>query len=66
MIFDYLTAAKRVGISQDQLERLCVVIGAEFPSDEMMAELHILRAIQSIERGDTTIEAILNQNAPSG
>ena len=66
MIFDYLTAAKRVGISPDQLERLCAIILAEFPSDEMMAELHILRAIQSIERGDTTIEAILNQDAPSG
>jgi hypothetical protein len=66
VIFDYLTAAKRVGISPDQLERLCAIIRVEFPSDEMMAELHILRAIQSIERGDTTIEAILNQDAPSG
>jgi hypothetical protein len=29
----------------------------------MMAELHILRAILSAERGDTTLEEILRQRA---
>lgn len=61
MIFDYFTAAKRVGIPQDKLDRLCALVRAEFPSDEMMAELHILRAILSIERGDTTLEEVLSQ-----
>ena len=61
MIFDYLTAAKRAGIPADKLERLCALARAEFPSDEMMVELHILRAILAVERGDTTLEEILSQ-----
>lgn len=61
MIFDYLTAAKRAGIPQEKAHQLCGLFRAEFPSDEMMAELHILRAILSIERGDTTLEEILRQ-----
>ena len=65
MIFDYLTAAKRAGISQDKLERLCAQVGQEFPSDEMMAELHILRAILSVERGDATLDEILTQKVTS-
>jgi hypothetical protein len=43
------------------VHQLCGLSRAEFPSDEMMAELHILRAILSIERGDTTLEEILRQ-----
>lgn len=63
MIFDYLTAAKRAGIPADKLERLCAIVRAEFPSDEMMAELHILRAILAVERGDATLAEILSQEA---
>jgi hypothetical protein len=59
MVFDYLTAAKRVGIEPGNLERLAVLIRAEFPSDEMMFEIHVLRAILAVERGDTTLEEIL-------
>ena len=65
MIFDYLTAAQRAGIPQDKLERLCALVRAEFPSDELMAELHILRAILAIEHGDTTLDEILNQKTTS-
>lgn len=61
MIFDYEAAAKRAGISQDELEKLCTLFRTEFPGDEMMAELHVLRAISSIERGDTTLDEILSQ-----
>jgi len=63
MLFDYVAAAKRAGIPQDKLESLCALIRAEFPSDEMMAELHILRAILSVERGDATLDEILSQEA---
>ncbi|MFQ5897863.1 MAG: hypothetical protein ACE5JN_06405 [Candidatus Methylomirabilia bacterium] len=65
MIFDYLTAAKRAGIPQNKLERLCAHVRSEFPSDEMMAELHILRAILAVERGDTTLDEILSQEITS-
>jgi hypothetical protein len=65
VIFDYLTPAKRAGVPQDKLERLCALVRAEFPSDEMMAELHILRAILAVERGDTTLDEILSREITS-
>jgi hypothetical protein len=58
-MFDYSTAAKRVGISPEDLDRLAATFRAEFPSDEMMVELHILRAVLSVERGDATLEEVL-------
>lgn len=66
MIFDYVKAAKRVGIPDDALEALCASMRAEFPSDEMMAELHILRAILTVERGDASVEEILGEGAAPG
>ncbi len=62
MGFDYRGAARRVGIPEDKLARLCALVRAEFPNDEMMAELHLLRVVLSIERGDTTLDAILSQH----
>ena len=56
MIFDYLTAARRAGVSQDELERPCAVVRSEFPFDEMTAELHILRAILALADGYATLE----------
>lgn len=64
MLFDYVAAAERVGIPQDKLDRLCALVRAEFPDDEMMAELHILRAILAVERGDTTLEEVLSHPIP--
>lgn len=63
MVFDYVTAAERAGISAEDLARLAAMMRAEFPSDEMMAELHILRAILSVERGDITLAEILRPRA---
>jgi hypothetical protein len=65
MAFDYRGAARRVGIPEDKLARLCALIRAEFPNDEMMAELHLLRIVHSIERGDTTLEEVLSQHVAS-
>jgi hypothetical protein len=63
MVFDYVTAAKRVGISPEDLERLIALTRAEFPSDEMMVELHVLRAILAVERGDVTLREVLQSRA---
>ena len=63
MLFDYVAAARRAGIPQDKLDRLCALVRSEFSHDEMMAELHILRAILSVERGDASLEEILRQRA---
>jgi len=61
MTFDYTTAADRAGISREKLERLKALVRAEFPNDEMMADLHILRAALAVERGDVTLEQVLRQ-----
>lgn len=59
MIFDYTAAADRAGIPHDKLRRLAAIMRAEFPDDETMAELHILRAILAVERGEASLEEIL-------
>lgn len=61
MTFDYMPAASRAGINGEKLERLKALVRAEFPDDEMMADLHILRAVLAVERGDVTLEQILRQ-----
>ncbi len=63
MLFDCVAAARRVGIPGHKLERLVALARAEFPDDETMAELHILRAILAVERGDASVEEILRQEA---
>ena len=59
MFFDYQSPAKRAGISKGKLERLSCHIRDEFLYDDMMFELHMLRAIHAVERGDATIDEIL-------
>ena len=61
MLFDYKTAADRARIPRDKLERLAAIIRAEYPDDETMAELHILRAVLAVERGEASLEEILRQ-----
>ena len=63
MLFDYLSAARRAGIPPEKLDQLCALFQTEFPADDMMAELHILRAILSGERGDVALKDILRQQA---
>lgn len=61
MLFDYLSVARRARVSQEDLERLCTLMRAEFPGDQMMVELHVLRALLSVERGDITLQELLSQ-----
>lgn len=63
MMFDYADAAKRAGIPGDKLDCLLNLMRAEFPDDETMAELHVLRAVLSVERGEASLEEILRQGA---
>jgi hypothetical protein len=57
-------AAKRVGLSPERVEQIVRQFRAEFPGDEMMVELHTVRAILSIERGEVTLDEILRQEVP--
>jgi len=59
VVFDYVTAAERAGIAPEDLDRLIALTRLEFPGDEMMVELHVLRAVQAVERGDVTLPEVL-------
>ncbi len=59
MMFDYLNAARRIGLTDVQLDQLCNRMRSEFPNDDMMFELHVLRAIMAVESGRVTRDQIL-------
>lgn len=42
--------AQRMGVSAAELQRLKRSIRKEFPEDDLMYELHLLRALKSIRR----------------
>ena len=59
--FDYISVAKKCDISEDTLKKLEDIERKEFPRDQMMFELHMLRMIRSIDRGSVKPEEILNE-----
>lgn len=60
--FDYPRVAREAGIPPDKLERLVEIIRDEFPRDDMMADLHILRAVRVVRDGHATIDEILEES----
>ena len=63
-MFDYRTAAREAGITDEQLARLLEMMRADFPHDEMMVELHVVRACETVLEGEATIEEILAETSP--
>ena len=57
--FDYESMARKARISTDHLNALRGQIRQEFPQDDMMYELHLMRACMAIEEGHATIEEAL-------
>ena len=45
--FDYKTLAKKYHISPDKIKKITREIYKEFPNDDMLAELHIMRALRN-------------------
>lgn len=44
--YDYLKIAEELDISQESLEKIEQEVKAEFPSDPLLFELHMLRILQ--------------------
>jgi len=61
--FDYETVARESGISETDLEIIKEAMRAEYPADDMMWELHILRACTAVRDGHVTIDDITNRAA---
>ncbi len=65
--FDFENAAREAGISAGQLRQLCEAMRREFPGDEMMRELHVLRACMAVRDGLVTLEdALLLEGVAEG
>ncbi|MBI3735603.1 hypothetical protein HY256_03710 [Candidatus Sumerlaeota bacterium] len=58
--FDYKKIADEAGLSPDQLQRLCKVIREEYPDDDMLYELHVLRACRALRDGAYSFEEIIS------
>ena len=57
--FDYHTVARECRLSPEQLEALEAVERDEFPEDQMMFELHMLRILEQIRAGRIKLEDVL-------
>jgi hypothetical protein len=57
--FDYEKVANEAKIPADKLAELCQLVRREFPRDEMMYELHLLRICMAIKDGLVSVEEAL-------
>lgn len=55
--FDKMMVAK--GLTKQQVDLIKAEVRREFPDDEMMYELHLIRLMDSFIRGDCSIEDLL-------
>ena len=58
-MFDYRQIAQSCGVSPRDLETLRQEAFSEFPGDEMMGELHVLRMLITIQDGRVRLEDLL-------
>lgn len=63
--FDYEKAAREAKIPADKMAELSRVVREEFPRDEMMYELHLLRVCMAIKQGLVSIEEAIRPEAAS-
>ena len=62
--FDYEKMAKAARIPKNKLEELSTAIRQEFPKDDMMYELHLMRVCMSVRDGHVSVDdAIRTENA---
>ncbi len=57
--FNYKKVAREAGIPPDALADLCHGIREEFPTDDVMYELHVLRACMAVRDDYARVEDIL-------
>jgi len=57
--FDYEKVARQAHVSPEKLVELSQMIRQDFPRDDMMYELHLLRACMAIREGILTLEEAL-------
>jgi hypothetical protein len=61
--FDYEKAAKQAKIPPRSMARLRALVRRDFPHDDMLFELHMLRICVSIRDGRLTVEQALENES---
>ena len=61
--FDYDKIAREAGISEEDVSAIREAMRIEFPTDDMMWELHVLRACMAIRDGHLTAEQAAGRKA---
>ena len=51
MMYDIEAAYKNSGLTPEEFEKIKSEVRSEFPDDEMMFELHIIRILNAIKKG---------------
>ena len=64
MFFDYQKPLKNLGLSQKIIDRLVKSVQSEFPHDEMMCELHLVRLANALKEKFLTVKEALQENEP--
>ena len=63
--FDYESVAQQAGIQADKLASLQEMLRTEFPHDDMLFELHVLRACMAVRDGLIGLEELLSPTSVS-
>ena len=63
MMFNYEAIAKRINLPEERLSAIGKIIRKDFPRDEMMFELHMLRVLMALERKALTLEDLLKEES---
>lgn len=58
IIFDTKIISEKLNIPKDELEAIQQSIREEFPDDEMMYELHLVRALKSLQKREKLKDTI--------
>lgn len=61
--FDYENVAREAGLPADKLAEICRLMRREFPRDDMLYELHVLRACMAVRDGHVRVGDLLRQEA---
>jgi len=63
-MFAWEDVAAEAGITAEELAEIERLVREEFPHDEMLYELHVLRACMAVRDGHCTVDDIIRPREP--
>ncbi|MBM3130368.1 MAG: hypothetical protein FJ009_17285 [Chloroflexi bacterium] len=64
-MFDLTQLKQQSGLPAEVLEQIEQAIRADYPDDDMMFELHLVRVLQALKQRRITLEQILAEPVPA-